>query len=77
MKLHLLRNIPTQGQLQDMLEAQGGYIKLAVDSREASSLEAGSIMPTVKRSSSSRAAVKRTSGVRTGIRRTTPSHSER
>lgn len=31
MKLHLLQQPPTQAQIQDMLEAQGSYIKLAVD----------------------------------------------
>ena len=31
MKLHLLRQPPTPDQLQDMLEAQRSYIKLAVD----------------------------------------------
>jgi hypothetical protein len=31
MKLHLRRQPPTQDQLQDMLETQGSYIKLAVD----------------------------------------------
>jgi hypothetical protein len=31
MRLHLLRKAPTCEQLQDMLEAQGSYIKLAVD----------------------------------------------
>lgn len=31
MRLHLLRRPPTQDQVQDMLEAQGSYIKLAVD----------------------------------------------
>ncbi len=31
MKLHFLRQSPTRDQLQDMLEAQGSYIKLAVD----------------------------------------------
>jgi hypothetical protein len=31
MRLHLLRQPPTQDQIQDMLEAQGSYIKLAVD----------------------------------------------
>jgi hypothetical protein len=31
MKLHLLRHSPTREQLQDMLEAQGSYLKLAVD----------------------------------------------
>ena len=31
MRLHLLRQPPTQDQVQDMLEAQGSYIKLAVD----------------------------------------------
>ncbi len=31
MRLHLLRHAPTRDQLQEMLEAQGSYIKLAVD----------------------------------------------
>ena len=31
MRLHLLRKAPTCEQLQDMLEAQGSYIKPAVD----------------------------------------------
>ena len=31
MRLHLLRQAPTREQFQDMLEAQGSYIKLAVD----------------------------------------------
>ena len=31
MRLHLLRQSPTRDQVQDMLEAQGSYIKLAVD----------------------------------------------
>ena len=31
MRLHLLRQAPTRDQLQEMLEAQGSYIKLAVD----------------------------------------------
>ena len=31
MKLHLLNQRPTPDQLQEMLEAQGSYIKLAVD----------------------------------------------
>jgi hypothetical protein len=31
MRLHLLRQPPTRDQVQDMLEAQGSYIKLAVD----------------------------------------------
>lgn len=35
MRLHLLRQAPTHDQLQDMLEAQGTYIKLAVDERQA------------------------------------------
>lgn len=34
MRLHLLRQAPTPDQLQDMLEAQGSYIKLAVDVRQ-------------------------------------------
>ena len=31
MRLHLLRQAPTRDQLQEMLEAQGSYVKLAVD----------------------------------------------
>ena len=31
MRLHLLRQAPTPDQLQEMLETQGNYIKLAVD----------------------------------------------
>src|SRR5208283_5211567 len=31
MRLHLLRQPPTQDQVQDMLQTQGSYIKLAVD----------------------------------------------
>jgi hypothetical protein len=31
MKLHLLHQAPTHEQVQEMLEAQGSYIKLAVD----------------------------------------------
>ena len=31
MRLHLLRRPPSQDRIQDMLEAQGSYIKLAVD----------------------------------------------
>lgn len=35
MRLHLLRQTPTRDQLQEMLEAQGSYIKLAVDVPQA------------------------------------------
>ncbi len=35
MRLHLLRQTPTRDRLQEMLEAQGSYIKLAVDVRQA------------------------------------------
>jgi Protein of unknown function (DUF5674) len=31
MRLHLLRRAPTRDQLQEMLEAQGSYVKLAID----------------------------------------------
>ncbi len=34
MKLHRLCHAPTRDQLQEMLEAQGSYIKLAVDVRQ-------------------------------------------
>lgn len=31
MRLHLLRRAPTRDQLQEMLEARGSYVKLAID----------------------------------------------